>query len=96
MAEHTGGPWEWKEVSDDYFDGCVVFPQGTPYGDGVAEVWQGHEGWKANARLIAAAPEMLEALYMIRHEFQQLVAEPGAFHAFTRLEAAIAKAKGEA
>lgn len=65
MSKHTPGPWygvgAWVEVEDDKVaDICSCNP---------ADIDQGHLGRSydeicANARLIAAAPDMLEALMM--------------------------------
>ena len=55
MTEHTPGPW--------HFDGAHEVE--TTTNKGIAHVWsqyQTSEGRFANARLIAAAPDMLDAL----------------------------------
>lgn len=58
---HTPGPW----IVDPAEDVPLAVIQDTPDGFGVAEiVAQGPEG-EADARLIAAAPDMLEALQRI-------------------------------
>jgi hypothetical protein len=54
---HTEGPW-WVEPADDGDDGCQVC---DGYGH-TATVWGEPEVAMANAKLIAAAPELLEAL----------------------------------
>ena len=52
-VSHTPGPWESSAPGT----------QAIHYrGQDVATVHCGNKAWKANARLIAAAPEMLEAL----------------------------------
>lgn len=63
MSKHTPGPWiqvgAWVEVEDDNIpDICSCNPE---------SISQGHLQWdwktiEANARLIAAAPDMLDAL----------------------------------
>lgn len=64
MAQHTPGPWEAGPnpkgiCSNEY----VVRPAGEfPHGRWVADCGMGDEESVANARLIAAAPEMLAAL----------------------------------
>lgn len=58
---HTKGPWSWDV--EDLTGQCRLVPgilltdgtDGTPYGDEID---------RANARLIAAAPDLLEALKM--------------------------------
>ena len=52
-VKHTPGPWK-RSVTNEH----VVGPDGRR----VATPWIGSEEWQANARLIAAAPDMLEAL----------------------------------
>ena len=74
-AKHTPGPWYFEQDGDGpkrYWDKYIVAPGGagrvctidTPHASGPEEV-------KANSSLIAAAPELLEALRksLIRLEF---------------------------
>lgn len=88
-SKHTPGPW---------IGGTVKFPDGhkvhmvTPkFGDPICTPSSG-----ANARLIAAAPDMLEALENV------VYAEPGRFKSIRcgslehSIVSAIRKAKGEA
>jgi hypothetical protein len=57
MSEHTPGPW----LADG--TGCV-YSATLPKDDCViAELQQASVNWDADACLIAAAPEMLDALY---------------------------------
>ena len=58
MSKHTPGPWEEKHCPDGYgvFSGKVMVAR---IDNTVGEFNQE----KRNARLIAAAPELLEALY---------------------------------
>jgi hypothetical protein len=58
MTEHTPGPWRTGDVFNTVFGP----PNGTPAPRTVATVARGD---KANARLIAAAPELLAALQEI-------------------------------
>ncbi len=89
MNKHTPGPW--------FVMGCDV----KPLGDRPFICWTGTperklEEARANARLIAAAPEMLE---VCEHALSVLNAkEIDALQAFTmveRLKAVINKARGE-
>ena len=96
MSKHTPGPWfavgAQVEIEDDSVpDICTCDPQ---------VMRQSHLDWhprtaEANARLIAAAPDLLEALEEALEDWDN--DEPD----FVRLEwadkarAAIAKAKGE-
>lgn len=96
QTNHTPGPWE---IDDAAFDGLdIVSPQGR-----VAMLNDGEPGedtsiW-ANARLIAAAPDMLAALEaLMRWETSALDAEQAAAlmdEVCDMARAAIAKAKGE-
>ena len=63
MAEHTPGPWK---VVPGYFDGEFVVVKDGPAGPsamGITTVdGRGYSQNEANADLIAAAPDLLEAL----------------------------------
>jgi len=91
MSKHTPGPWEILEVTPDDWqinsdlrDDCLV--QMTPT--------IGHEHLsdedKANARLIAAAPDMLAALEQVSRMWRVLRDEG----MLNMVEEAIAKAQG--
>lgn len=108
-SKHTPGPWRVEESTTLIWGRCDPDDK-TTYGMGipVAEVrlgstrWNGPTiGWneaEANARLIAAAPEMLEAL-------AKMVCEYDAWSGFnddgfedetiSEARAALAKARGE-
>jgi|DEB0MinimDraft_6_1074348.scaffolds.fasta_scaffold131289_2 hypothetical protein len=68
-AKHTPGPWEWIK-SDEYGYSALVNADLNRevivtggFNDGDAPItWMGEEMSNADARLIAAAPELLEAL----------------------------------
>ena len=106
-TKHTPGPWGWvKQTEARQLDGAVVplsephdyslgpgvlltdYTDGTPWGDEIDQ---------ANGRLIAAAPELLEALeYIVSSDMAQREEDEG--HVSTDLvmaRAAIFKAKGE-
>jgi hypothetical protein len=62
---HTPGPWEWyfrlgKNLESD----CGVFhdDNGKAYSVCRCPRYQGEKQWEDDARLIAAAPDLLEAL----------------------------------
>ena len=95
MSEHTPGPWEARE---DYDSTWWVVQSGP------AQDLAIHDLSEANARLIAAAPDMLEALKMIASRMFHTLkcaakVEPESEeecdcdHIFA--SAAIAKARGE-
>lgn len=102
MSGHTPGPWE---ASDDAIlcgdpDMAIgsVFPcdrEKTTYGSGFTY----GEVTKANARLIAAAPELLSSHGRLLANFRLLLAgKPvrDVAEMYAEAEAAIAKATGEA
>ena len=82
MSKHTPGPWHTAGEQGVQIRSAK---------DQIAKVWtmRGNE-WKANARLIAAAPELLEALQDMVSDHASLSAATLAF-----ARAAIAKATGE-
>ena len=82
MSKHTPGPWHTAGEQGVQIRSAK---------DQIAKVWtmRGNE-WKANARLIAAAPELLEALQDMVSDHASLSAATLAF-----ARAAIAKATGD-
>ena len=100
MSEHTKGPWTWnggylvsyipdKFSAGGYQDFEIIADDGSAHGEYSATL----DPDSANARLIAAAPELLEALenLLAVHE-----GEGGTkYHAGDIARAAIAKAKGQ-
>ena len=89
MSKHTPGPWFVAGV-----DGGKVSIESkhTPY---VALV-DYCTSQKANARLIAAAPNLLEALEMLSNCSEYPTPKQNIALAITQAHTAIAKAKGEA
>jgi hypothetical protein len=91
MSKHTPGPWKLERKS-------VLIPV-APH-----EWAEAYGGSEANARLIAAAPELLEALKNLEKEFRKVYpiyyyAEPWGHETNVPLQAAraaIAKAEGQA
>lgn len=88
MNKHTPGPWK-THLTDDTLvvdgNGLVIAHMGGLYlGD--------DSPMEANARLIAAAPDLLAALEVIAADSRWTSGEPTLMQA----RAAIAKAKGEA
>jgi hypothetical protein len=98
-TQHTPGPWH---VLHQYTD-RRVFPIGEDNGDGshtiIAEansLGGTEENWGANARLIAAAPDLLAKLQNMVAVFNQKEIDPlAAFVAIEQARAALAKAQGE-
>ena len=87
--KHTPGPWEvWEPHGEVYVIPCDM-------DDNVARLL-GSPNWdwkelKANANLIAAAPELLEAAKLVLDEL-----EYDSYEAVWRLAEAVAKAEGDA
>lgn len=61
---HTAGPWTYKPTAS-LGPQYAVYSETDSRGQDVAIVYSAHNG-EANARLIAAAPELLEGLKRIR------------------------------
>ena len=60
MADHTPGPWNLQFGEND----AGIYSEGT-----IATVEDTMADWRNNARLIAAAPELLAALHEIMTEY---------------------------
>ena len=90
--QHTPGPWDVATKAGD--GGLVVRSSKSMH-----ELCQIHSSYKykdahkANARLIAAAPEILEALEDC--ERNMIISTQADMARLDRIRAAIAKAKGE-
>jgi hypothetical protein len=94
MSEHTPGPWEvdaedsHKVASEDY--GTIAWTPNEP-----AEMPPIMAEMRANARLIAAAPDLLKALrYLLGGVLDTEEQGVGLPTAVSRARAAIAKAEG--
>jgi hypothetical protein len=93
---HTPGPWEYhEELMVVHASDC------SPEIGHLFEAASDHPMAIANARLIAAAPQLLEALTELANEVEEmeLVNTPDGHYlnpdSVVRARAAIAKAKGE-
>ncbi len=90
-TKHTPGPWYavggWVEHGDDAVaDICICYPDAM----GQGHLGRSEDETRANAALIAAAPDLLKALKDIERQ-------PGYGHMAQRRAAmAIAKAEGRA
>jgi hypothetical protein len=104
MNQHTAGPWKlfyWSEAIGVASDrprlresmSIATVPRGPETGNADDRALA-----EANARLIAAAPELLEALLMVRDAELDVRADEGRGNmpngALAKIEAAIAKAEG--
>ena len=98
MSEHTPGPWEEYLVLGDHygrFKGCAavwadnrnhlvaICPNETHIGEG-----------EANARLIAAAPQLLAACKYFIEDVEELGIEIDYKYAVDQIKAAIALVEG--
>jgi hypothetical protein len=100
MSEHTPGPWELQEGTQCCFHAgnryAVTHSGGDedePWSVTIAEVWPtSDDSDKADARLIAAAPDLLAALEECVQELEKL--GWGCAGYTDNAHAAIAKAKG--
>ncbi|MAG24671.1 hypothetical protein CMI47_03740 [Candidatus Pacearchaeota archaeon] len=100
MAEHTPGPWGWgvnPRPNPDHSNHLVVRPAGEfPHGEWVADVGRLYDPQaEANARLIAGAPLMLEALRRIGYEPAPAEASVALAHMRDIARAAIAQLEKE-
>ena len=103
ITKHTLGPW--KAVRNASFWEVVTpstgqrLEQANEYSPSLAYVWgEGEEQAEANARLIAAAPDLLEVLELCEGNISSLLASahPKVYGKWLSVvKAAIAKAKGE-
>ena len=98
-AQHTPGPWEFEESVNGGFDITATrHDNGRPCVIAAREQWGSYaKTSKANGRLIAAAPELLEALEGVLPYLEEDPDDEGDYNDRVRAAvAAIAKAKGEA
>jgi hypothetical protein len=106
--QHTPGPWEYVPATEHhgpYVTGqfgntiadCYTMTKpnepSTLNGGESRPVHFLHEMADPNARLIAAAPDLLEALFDAQRVIAESIGDKGGI--LGRIEAAIAKAKGE-
>ena len=96
MSGHTPGPWVHYSASKHYPPGSSLNYGSIIWATGVGEVAQTPglsdvEKDNANARLIAAAPELLEALKALM-EYAGIIEERADDVATNKARAAIAKA----
>ena len=99
-AKHTPGPWSWSDkfLTSDSAQHTWSLLGANGYGilscdgDSNSPQYLGESG-KADALLIAAAPELLEALKLVR---DYIVTMKGNGHEYqAAVDAAIAKAEGK-
>lgn len=98
MSAHTPGPWRWVgpflDASDLVSDHGPIIEYQSYEGQSFAGTSDAQD--EANARLIAAAPELLEALREVMAEVEDCCAVPADEWDFVaKVRTAIAKATGE-
>ena len=99
MSKHTPGPWAWYGPNmlcgGERQSDCVLksADDGKPYGLGTPLIEHHFDGdtAKANARLIAAAPDLLDALRMVLDDPNAFDGRPRTYEIVCK---AIAKAEG--
>lgn len=99
MNKHTPGPWELKIHSPTYVEEKTKFwITNKGLQDCFVATWESFDGYnhhrmEADARLIAAAPDLLEALCKLAELYDAMGAPRGPCRIIA--DAAIAKATGE-
>jgi len=71
LSGYTKGKWSYHKITDG---GYVIKEKGLyekGFSDRIAELYEYRENIEANAKLIAAAPDLLEALKLIKDCLQQ-------------------------
>ena len=86
MGKHTSGPWKLEKSSMGRTSRIISQDDLV-----IAECWNSEQ--EANARLIASAPELLEACKEALKEFNEMGYTPN--YADNMLREAIAKAEGD-
>lgn len=102
MPEHKRTPGPWRADNGQRVGGFAVVHNGEPNPIGLARIVRKSEYTsgisaataKANAMLMAAAPDLLEALEALTANYSDV--EPGGSVNVDRARAAIAKATGQA
>ncbi len=84
---HTPAPWVIARAGEANPKPCGIRSEGKPTGM-ICHIPTEHESAEANARLIAAAPELLAALRELRDFYREATGLPAA-----RANAAIHKAE---
>ena len=98
-ATHTAGPWRWFDLQPrNHWAGIAVVARDPDAREHERDIATLPKGSEANARLIAAAPALLEALVMVRDADDDCARDglptiPPAARA--RIDAAIAKAEDQ-
>jgi hypothetical protein len=92
QASHTPGPWVITMTGEESPTPCGIRSESTATGQ-ICYIPPQHESGAANARLIAAAPELLAALRTIQHDWDTGT-DAKSRHAHV-VRAAITRAQGD-
>lgn len=92
MSKHTAGPWEAVEVGSFGFENPIAVCE-VQTADGYETICE--SAWAKDARLIAAAPELLEALRDMLAVAEGTATLEQRSGVYPRAYAAIRKATGE-
>lgn len=101
--QHTAGPWKADNADDTFGDHNITKQDGSEGLSAIAAVVSNGrpaEEVQANANLVAAAPDLLEALEIIMDDFRivpkSALHSPSCMATVSNAVAAIAKARGRA
>ena len=92
MSGHTPGPWN---VVDTHNQTQVSTKRDNGTVKGIADIFDSRDGtpeWQANARLIAAAPDLLEALKVMTDVAEKAIIASGTDAKFAAIRVAAARA----
>ena len=95
-TKHTPGPWKYApHLCSDGYRVFVPHEADNDQHDAIAdlETWQTPEQTEANARLIAAAPDLLQAVKLL--QVRVFMAEGSENEEYRMATAAIQKAEGK-
>jgi hypothetical protein len=87
--QHTPGPWHTEKSSAEWI--YILSTHGI-----VGSAWATDETYEVNARIIAAAPDLLNALECLEIFMLDTMPEDASLDVWTQAREAIAKAIGEA
>ena len=95
MSKHTPGPWRTGKGAGSRYTVYDKFSQRVgDFFEGVMATQRSDEECAANARLGAAAPDLL-AMLVEAHDIIDAIGQPETAEVAARMRAVIAKAKGE-
>ena len=91
MSERSYTPGPWRYDSGVFYAECQLDENGMTYERPIAEILEGRPlNAKANARLIAAAPQMFELLVDIDNRIGEITEE-----AWDKIQEVIKRVKGD-